>query len=248
MKNSIALEPHRWHTQRWLWGLTLSILLSLFIVRAYHIRESEASFFDKVKQSRRGKIRKARESHKQLTFTQERTGVTRNLWIQDPAGPRRQFFLEAESAQVLTTIASKKAPSFQEFFVKPKGCLQEELFWEISSTGEHVLPQGDRWVKEMPPHAAVPERLYRQISPFQRVRFFNAETAEWTPETNELIAKNAFFSLLKVQGHELPTSQNKGQIIAQGTAQALTFLFDKNGRQQVNCQGVKLHLNPGVTK
>jgi hypothetical protein len=247
MKKAAAHEPHLWRAQRLIWGFLIALLLGVFIARGYRVRASEASQFDKVKESRRGKIRTARERKKHLMFKQHRTGVTRNLWIQDPTGPRRQFFLEAKSAEVSTSITSK-AHSLKEFFFKPQGCLQEELFWEVSSTGERVLPQGDRWVRETAPHTAVPERLYRHIVPAQRVRFFDAATAEWTPETNELIAKNAFFSVLKIQGHDLPASSNTGHVIAKGTAQSITFLFDKNGRQQVSCQGVKLHLNQGASK
>ncbi len=240
-------EPRRWRTQRFLWGAFIAFLLIGMVVRTYRIHESKVHDFDKVKLSRRGNIRKARENKEDLFFKQERTGVSRHLWIQDPAGPRRQFFLEATSAEVLTSIVAK-GRSMKESFVHPKGCLQEELFWEIASTGEHVIKQGDRWVKESPPHQAVPERLYRQISPAQRARFFDAETAEWNPETNQLVADTAFFSVLKVQGHDLPSSPDAGQIIAQGTAHSLTFFFDKKGRQQVSCQGVKLHLNHGITK
>ena len=240
-------EPQRWRSQRRLWILLIFLLLVGVIIKTSRVEESKVHHFDKVKESRRGQIRKARESKKKLVFTQERNGVSRHLWIQDPAGARRQFFLKAQSAEVSTSLLAKTT-SFKESFVKPTGWLQEDLFWEVSSTGEHVIRQGDRWVKESPPHQAVLERLYRQIVPAQRVRFFDAQTAEWDPNTNELVAHTAFFSVLKVPGHDLPTDPNAGVVIAQGTAHSITFLFDKKGRQQVSCQGVKLHLNQGIPK
>jgi hypothetical protein len=240
-------EPKRWHAQRNLWILILFFLAVAVIVKLSHIDESKVRQFTKAKQSRRGEIRTAREKKQKIMFKQEREGVTRHLWIQDPAGARRQFFLEATSAEVETSIIAK-TKSLKESFTKPKGWLQEELFWEISSTGERVIKQGDRWVKESSPTQAVAERLYRQIVPAQRARFFDAETAEWNPDTNELVANTAFFSVLKVAGHELPSDPNAGQIIAQGTAHSISFLFDKKGRQQVSCQGVKLHLNQGIQK
>lgn len=241
---ALHAEPSRWRSQRLFWSCLVTLLLAGTIAKIYPVHKSKALHFDKVKQSRRGQIRKARENKKQLVFKQERIGVSRHLWIQDPAGPRRQFFLEASAAEVGTSILAKTT-SLKESFVHPKGCLQEELFWEVSSTGDRVVKQDDRWVKENSPHQAVPERLYRQIVPVQRVRFFDAETAEWNPETNELVASTAFFSVLKVQGHDLPSTSAGGQIIAQGTARSITFLFDKKGRQQVSCQGVKLHLHEG---
>lgn len=240
-------EPHRWRLQRRLWGLLITILIAVVALKVYRVKESKVHHFDKVKESRRGQIRKARENKQKIVFKQERQGVSRHLWIQDPAGPRRQFFLEAKAAEVGTSVLAKNT-SLKESFVEPKGWLQEELFWEISSTGERVIQEGDRWIKESPPHQPVPEKVYRQIVPAQRARFFDAATAEWNPQTNELIANTAFFSVVKVSGHDLPSDPNAGHIIAQGTAHSITFLFDKKGRQQVSCQGVSLHLNQGIRK
>ena len=247
MRDTTASEPRRWRSQRWIWGLAIALVLITTLAKAYKIQESKALRFDKVKESRRGTIRLAKERKENLLFTQEREGVSRNLWIQDPAGPRRQFFLEAVSALVSTSVTSK-THSLVESFVKPKGWLQEELFWEVSSTGDRVTKQGNKWTKESPPHQTIPERLHQQIVPVQQVRFFDAATAEWNPDTNKLVANTAFFSVLKVQGHELPSDIHEGQVIAQGTAHSMTFLFDKKGRQQVSCQGVKLHLNQGAAK
>ena len=245
MKGKTDREPHRWRSQRRLWGLLILLLLGVFIAKSYRVKGSKVSKFDKVKESRRGQIRIAREKKQNLIITQERTGVTRHLWIQDAGGPRRQFFLEAISAEIRTGVLAK---SIKESFLKPKGWSQEELFWEVSSTGERVIKQGDKWVKESPPHKPIPERLIPQIVPAQRVRFFDAATAEWDPHSNQLVANTAFFSVLKVQGHELPSDPHAGHIIAQGTARSITFLFDKKGQQQVSCQGVKLHLNQGIAK
>ena len=238
-------EPHRWGFQKKVWGCAIALIFLLVIVKAWKIDETDVRKYEKVKESRRGAIRLAKERKETLSFTQERQGVSRNIWIQDPVGPRRQFFLEAASAQVSTSLTAKD-PSMLESFVKPKGWFQEELFWEISSTGEQVIKQGNTWVKESSPHQAVAERLYPQIVPAQRVRFFDAQTAEWNPQINKLVANTAFFIVLKVPGHELPSSLDEGKVIARGNAQSMIFMFDKRGRQQVSCQGVKLHLNQGA--
>ncbi len=237
-------EPRRWRAQRLLWGRLIAVFLIATIAKTYPVHKSKLHQFYKVKQSRRGQIRKARENKERLVFKQERVGIVRHLWIQDPTGPRRQFLLEASAAEVGTSIVTKST-SLKESFVRPKGCLQEELFWEVSSTGERVVKRGDRWVKASSPHQPVSERLVGQIVPVQRTRFFDAETAEWNPETNELIATTAFFSVVKMPGHDLPTAPAEGYIIAQGTARTISFLFDKKGRQQVSCQGIKLHLHQG---
>ena len=240
-------EPRRWRIHRNVWSAFIGIVLVLFIVATYHVKESKACCFDKVKAARRGTIRTAKENKQTLTFKQQRTGVNRNVWIQDLDGLRRQFFLEAESAEVTTSVTTNSAPC-TEVFSKPKGWLQEELFWEVSTTGEKVIRRGTLWVKDSPPHAAIAERLYQYVVPAQRVRFFDAITAQWDPATNKLVAKTAFFSVLKVPGHDLPSSINVGKVIAQGTADSITFMFDKKGRQQVSCQGAKLHLNRGALK
>jgi hypothetical protein len=211
------------------------------------VQESKTEHFARVKESRRGTIRLARERKQTIIFTQDRQGVSRHVWIQEVPEMRRQFFLEAVSARASTSLTSKE-PSLVESFVKPKGWLQEELFWEVESTGDRVMKRGDSWVREDPPHRSIPERLHSNIVPMQRVRFFEAATADWNPETNKLVANSAFFRVLKMPGHEVSALHQDGQVIAQGTAQAMTFLFDKQGRQQVNCQGVKLHLQQGATK
>ncbi len=107
MRDTTASEPRRWRSQRWIWGLAIALVLITTLAKAYKIQESKALRFDKVKESRRGTIRLAKERKENLLFTQEREGVSRNLWIQDPAGPRRQFFLEAVSALVSTSVTSK---------------------------------------------------------------------------------------------------------------------------------------------
>lgn len=240
-------RSRRWHSHLILWKWAILVFCIVFVATTYRVRESKALYFEKAKESRRGTIRKAKENRETLVFTQQREGVVRRVWIQDPDGARRQFFLEATTAEISTSVSGGEHP-LTEFFTKPKGCLQEELFWEVSSTGEKVVQDNDHWVRESPPHTVISEKLSRQIVPVQHVRFFDAQTATWDPSTNKLVANTAFFCVSKIPGHDLPDSWEAGQAIAKGTASSITFQFDKKGRQQVNCQGVKLHLNQAVTK
>ena len=235
----------RWRTHRKLWIAAIGMVFALFVITTCHIRESKAGRFDKVKAARRGAVRTAKENKQTLVFKQQRAGVSRSVWIQDPEGPRRQFFLEADSAEVTASVTSSSAPR-TELFSKPKGWLQEELFWEVSTTGEKVVRLGSAWVKDSPSHTAIPERLCQHIVPVQRVRFFDAATAVWDTASNKLVAEDALFRVLKVSGHEPPSDPSVGKVIAQGTANSITFMFDKRGRQQVSCQGAKLHLNRGT--
>jgi hypothetical protein len=239
-----TLEPRYWNTTRLVWIIVLFSLGLFFLAKTYHVKASKANYYYKEKELRRGQIRRAKEGKIKLHIKQERYGVTRNIWMQDPMSGRRQFFLEAKSAEVGTLIHAKDT-SLKETFFHAKGWFQEELFWEIRSTGERVIRRSDRWVREIPPHRPIPEELYHDIVPGQRVRFFDAETAEWDPETNKLIANEAFFCVLKSQGHELPKSLTDGRVIAKGTTHAITFSFDKKGHQQVFCQGVNLQLRQG---
>ncbi len=231
-------EPRSWHIQRWIWTLTFVGLAALFVVRSYPIQERKASYFSKQREARRGKVRLAREGKGDFAFTQQRIGVTRQLWIEDDQGSRRQFFLTAPSAQ-FSALVSLGTTTFLEEFASPKGWLQEELYWEIPSTGDRVVQRGTRWVKEGT-NQPVPESLYQNIVPVQRARFFDAQSAEWNPITNQLVGHTAFFSILKVRGHDLPSSTKDGTVLAEGTTQTITFHFDKTGQQHVLCQGVKL--------
>ena len=238
---------HRWQAHRKLWIGAISLALALFVITTYHVRESKALRFDKVKAARRGTVRTAKENKQTLVIKQQRAGVSRSVWIQDPDGPRRQFFLEAESAEVSAPVTSSTEPC-TECFSKPKGWLQEELFWELSTTGEKVVRRGDAWVKDSPSHAAIPDRLCQNIVPVQRVRFFDAATAQWDTTSNKLVAQESFFRVLKASGHDTPVDPSTGKVIAEGTANSITFMFDKKGRQQVSCQGAKLHLNREALK
>lgn len=231
--------PWRYRVVTWFWvGVTL-MLLAAFIVKKSPVDASKTSYYHKAKESRRGDLRKAKEGVGSVQVQQQRHGVVRSVWIQDPDGPRRQFFLEAEDAEVGTSVDTKET-SLKEKFSQARGCLQEELFWEVSSTSEHVIKRGNTWVKATPPHRPISERLYPEVIPAQRVRFFDAETAEWDPVTNSLVTHSSFFCIVKARGHELPAKPEDGQILTKGVARSMTFLFDKKGHQHVTCQGVHL--------
>lgn len=234
--------PWRYRCVTWVWGFVILALILLFAVWKSDVHLSKASFYHKAKESRRGELRKAKEGSGNVQLHQQRHGVVRSFWIQDPGGPRRQFFLEAQEADVGTSVQAKES-SLKERFIQAKGCLQEELFWEVSSTHERVTKRGESWVKSVSPYRPLPERLYAEVIPVQRVRFFDAETAEWDPITNSLVAYSSFFCIVKMDGHDLP-SQPEGQVLTQGTARSITFLFDKKGHQHVTCQGVRLHCQP----
>ncbi len=236
-----------WKKHCRLLGIVAGLAIVAYCISSYKIDNEDVAQYYKVKESRRGKIRKAKEKKENIECTQERTGITRALWIDEESGPRRQFFLKATSALASASNLSKKT-GIKEVYDKPKGWFQEELYWVISDTGEKVSPQNDTWVRNAPPHQKIPERLYNKIVPMQRVRFFDAASGEWDPISNKMIATSAFFSVLKVNGHDLPKTENEGELIARGTANRIIFSFDKAGRKQVACQGVKLHLNQGTAK
>jgi hypothetical protein len=224
-----------------------TILLILYSITLFKIDDDAVAQYYKAKESRRSKIKKAKDQKEAVRFTQERTGISRNLWIEEEEGPRRQFFLKAVSAMAHASKDSKKT-GLKELYDKPKGWFQEELYWEISDTGEKVMPQDGIWIRQTPPHQKIPENLVQKIVPVQRVRFFDAASGEWDPVRNTMTASGAFFSILKVMGHELPKNEHEGEIIARGTAAKIIFSFDKNGRKQVACRNVKLHLNQGNSK
>jgi hypothetical protein len=231
------------HLQSQLWKWSIIIFTSVLLVTSYRIHQSKVKYYDKAKESRRGSIRKAREGRADLHLKQERFGVTRSIWLQDNFKLRRQFFLEADSAEGGASLSGKTS-SFQETYANPKGWLQEELFWELR--GERVVPDGERWVKESSPNSVISEKDYIKIIPMQHLRFFDAKTAEWDPETNRLVANSAYFCVLKLEGHELPQTLDMTKAVAKGTARSIHFAFDNKGKQHVSCQGVQLQLSKGM--
>jgi len=233
------------HLQSQLWKWSIIILTLVLLITSYRIHQSKVKYYDKAKESRRGSIRKAREGREDLHLKQERFGVTRSIWMQDDFNVRRQFFLEADSAEGGASLSGKSS-SFKETYAKPKGWLQEDLFWELR--GEKVVPHGEGWVKEDSVNSVISEKDYAKIVPMQHLRFFDAQTAEWDPETNHLIANSAYFCVLKLEGHELPQTLDMTKAIAKGTARSIRFAFDDKGKQQVSCQGVQLQLTKGMAQ
>jgi len=234
-----------WKVQHRLWTWTLIIITTLLFAATYHVNGSRVRYYDKTKESRRGAIRKAKEGKSNLLVKQERFGVTRSIYIEDNYDLRRQFFLEADKAEGGATVNGKNS-DFKERFTKPKGWLQEELFWELN--GSRVIPKGHYWVWEANPTKRVNEKEYGNIVPMQHLRFFDAQTGDWSPDANKLIAHTADFCVLKLEGHALPEHLDQGKILAKGTARSVTFAFDEKGKQQVTCQGVQVRLNQGLPK
>ncbi len=232
------------HIQSQLWKWSIIVVMVLLFSASYRIHQSKVKYYDKAKESRRGSIRKAREGKADLHFKQERFGVTRSIWMQDNFKVRRQFFLEADSAEGGASLSGKNS-SFKETYAKPKGWLQEELFWELR--GEKVIPNGEGWVKEASPNSVISDEDQTKIIPMQHLRFFDAQTAEWNPETNHLVANSAYFCVLKLEGHELPQTLDMTKAIAKGTARSIRFAFDNKGKQQVSCQGVQIQLSKGMS-
>jgi len=240
MSTTAGSRALRIQYQLWKWAII--VVSTLLVITSYRIHQSKVKYYDKAKESRRGSIRKAREGRVNLQLKQERFGVTRSIWMQDNYDLRRQFFLEADSAEGGASLSGKNS-SFKETYAKPKGWLQEELFWELR--GEKVLPHGEKWVRESS-GTEIPKKEYPKIIPMQHLRFFDSQTAVWDPDANSLVAHSAYFCVLRIEGHKIPQTLDMTKSIAKGTARSMTFAFDDKGRQQVSCQGVRLQLSKGA--
>jgi len=231
------------HLQNQLWKWSIVIVTAILFISSYRIHQSKVKYFNKAKESRRGSIRKAKEGKEDLRIKQERFGVTRSIWMQDSFKLRRQFFLEADTAEGGASLSGKNS-AFKETYTNPKGWLQEELFWELN--GEKVVPVGESWAKESSRNAIIPDEECKKIVPMQHLRFFDAQTAEWDPEASRLVANSAYFCVLKVEGHDLPQTLDMTKAVVKGTARSMTFALDEKKKQQVSCQGVQLQLSKGT--
>jgi hypothetical protein len=211
---------------------------SFFVIKHLHVNESKIREYEKIRQERRGKIRKARENKEKVTFQQEREGVTRQLFIPDESG-RRQFFLEAHGAHIDLSVQGKKKVITETFF-HPKGWLQEKLFWIIPSSKEKVIMKENVWVYESHPENKVPENLIPDIIALQEVRIFDADQAVWNLESNELVSTKSNFFIVQALGHDLFKNLDKGTILSKGFADSMTLSFDKQGHEKLSCQSMKL--------
>lgn len=246
MKNDASL-PKLWNFYKTLSVFLISGGIILCFIRLHKFDSDAVKTYHKVKESRRGTIRKAKEKKENVPFSQEREGITRNIWIEDESGLRRQFFLSAVSAVAKTDDITKKS-SVKEQYDKPKGFYQEEFFWENTDTGEKILFRDGNYVKATPPYRKVKERFLSKIVPMQRVRFFDATSGEWDPVENIFTAYGAFFHIVKIHGHEVPQSDQEGEVIAKGSSASISFSTENGTMKQIHSQGMKLHFIQGNNK
>ncbi len=245
--------------RRFFWALLLLALGAWAVGKYICVKESEAKKYYKAKESRRGSLRKAKEQKKAIQLHQEREGVTRQLFLENDAPssnmPRREFFLEADSADIKLELQSKDYVTI-ECFERPRGWFQEEIYWILESTLERVIPLrinkgvssdtlGDQviWVYEADQSKKVEEEKTVEISPRQRVRYFDAGRAEWNFMTNVLTAYMVSFCIVDVPGHTPTRLIDPQSILMEAEAETSTFNFQAPSDQEVVVStGMKLKL------
>ncbi len=222
-------------------------LIGFSLTELLTVKESKTKEYYKARASRRGDIRKAKDSKKTISLHQERMGVVRQLWLDNEAtGSSREFYMEASHADVIADI-KPKAMTALETFQSPKGWFQEELYWEIPETKEKVFPEYnetgefERWVYEGTEKRAVEIGLYDEISPKQRIRYFDAAKAEWNLVTNQMVAYIVSFCIVEMPGHTPTRIIDPSYVVVEGSAESMTFFFSKGDAQKgVETTGMKL--------
>ncbi len=228
-----------------------TILIGFCVAQFVFVKESKARKYYNARASRRGDIRKAKEEKKTISLHQERFGVTRHLWIDDPLyNTQKEFYMEADRAEIVTDIGPKGVQSF-EIFQTPKGSIQEELYWEIIGTGEKVEPvfederEISHWVYTAPGKKVVDVSLYADIEPKQRVRYFDAARAEWDLVKNEMTAYVVSFCIIEISGHKMPKTVDPAYIVLEGVAENMTFFFmSRDTKKAVVSSGLQLKMGP----
>ncbi|MGR3951557.1 MAG: hypothetical protein QRY74_01360 [Chlamydia sp.] len=232
------------------------VLLFLFLLllsfrTLFIVQESKAQEYYKACASRRGKLRDAKKEKKTITFHQERIGVVRQLWIEEASSPirlQREFYIEADQAELNAMIKSKEN-SIVETFQFPKGWLQEELYWEIVSTKERVIPNVNEkgqivgWAYIDGAKNSVDPTYQDEIVPRQRTRYFDAAKADWDVETHEMTAYVVRFCIAELYGHEPKREIDRSEIILDGLAETMRLSFSGDSREKmVETTGSQLHL------
>lgn len=237
--------------------LTLSVFA---IVRFIRVKESETKKYYKAIESRRGSLRKAKERKKAIQFHQERHGATRRLFLENNAPiinkSRREFFLEAETADINLKLQADEYITI-ECFEKPRGWFQEELYWVLESTLERVIPIAKKvgrltsssdenqnlWVYESDMTKRVDDDKISEITPRQRIRYFDAIRAEWNFVTNVLTAHMISYCVVDIPGHVPTKVIEPNSILFEAEAETSVFKFQAASEGDIVVStGVKLKL------
>lgn len=216
------------------------VLIAAIVLRTCHVSEGDLEFYYKEKSARRGAIRTAKEEKKSVSFSQERTGVVRTLWFDANNGLRRQFHLQASTAQFDFSLAHGEHHP-QETFLRPHGWYQEKIGWEVRSDAREVEQQNGVW-KECKSKQFLTEKRMDDVGPFQVIRYYDAIKAIWDIDKNALTFYKVNFTDYKKNDHTASFEVDEASEILKGYADEMTLYFSDDGKEEVTSSGMKLHL------
>ena len=224
--------------------LVLSLLLLIGIaLKLSSVHEKDLDYYTKAKSSRRGEVRKAKESKKSMTFSQQRQGVQRTLWFDETNGIRRQFHLEANEA-VVDLVMAPSGLEPQETFFSPHGWLQQKVGWQMPD-GEEIEKEGDSFCYSKTKRP-LSEAMIETKVPFQVVRYYDAAKAIWDINHDTLTLYKVIFTDFRKMDHSGTFDTAEGQQILKGFADEMTFHFKASGKEEVTSTGLKLKLVQGL--
>ena len=259
-KKKTVLQSAEWRI-----GGIIAIIALVVFIRAMIILPHEQKKYDKHASTYLEKHNARKEGLERRVSKQERFHVIKHLWLSGKE-PRLEVELKAVRSEVGATVV-KAETRLIETFHDTEGMVQEELFYKDGDGHEYILSDKGEVVKKgkqptllpqtiLPIAEKLPEVNLDQVSektnpsltdltPMQRFRYFEADSAIYDYHSNALIASQVDFWTYIAPGHELVRSRDGLWPESSGSAGTMTLShLGTVGSLQFSAENLNMEMAP----
>ncbi len=163
-----------------------------------------------------------------LSFSQQhRKGVTKEAWLHE--APHLHVKISSEESDLFFFQGSHRQVELVEEMKGVKGLMQEELFVCLPDGTEALVKEEGKYLLRgkdpNSPEAWLPPEKIREASPYQLVRYFEADVATYQYSSQCLNAEDVKLWKYKLPGHSLPSEGISGPSLMAGVAERVEFLL-----------------------
>lgn len=219
--------------------LIVLVVFAVFVItRSARISRSEQRVYDALAKEILEKHIERKQGVEKEVAKQVRKEVKKTIFLSEVNNVRREMELRGDVAE-LEIFQKKSDARLLESFTNATGFIQEELFY--------TLPDGSEVVRAADGKLLVrndPARVFREadLTPKQRVRYFEADVAIYDYHTETLIAYNVRFKTYLLNGHELVKNLANVQPETKGTARSMTMHHSARYGVQFSAENLNMEM------
>lgn len=214
MKNFVFRRPF------FIWLGVLVFVAGILFWRSSEVSTKEEEKLQKLIDSSPKKQRKKTLKVSHELTRQMRWGVSKKIYIAD--GPLRRICELSGSSSELRIVSKRPHLHLQETFYDVEGLLQQEFFFKDNQGKEYTY--NDAGI--LAPRGSLAQDVVidqKELTPMQRFRYFEAQSAIYDFHTHQLVAHNVTFWSYTANGHEVVKEPLKLTYDAHGTASIMTL-------------------------